>query len=167
MAAGDGHIFNNFKEQLLLGTIDCNTDVFKLALYSDAYSAAQLDGADTAYAATNEISGSGYTAGGESIGTPVVAQDDTNDRASWDDDGTDVMWTALAANTILRALLYDDTTTPNITYIGKARAGTAEDSADWQIKVVDETTAVVMVLFADGDENFDNSWEDRININYS
>ena len=61
----------------------------------------------------------------------------------------------------------DDTTTPNITYIGKARAGTAEDSADWQIKVVDETTAVVMVLFADGDENFDNSWEDRININYS
>src|SRR3990172_11864933 len=112
MAAGDGHIFNNFKEQLLLGTIDCNTEVFKLALYSDAYSAAQLDGADTAYAATNEISGSGYTAGGEPIGTPVVAQDDTNDRASWDDDGTDVMWTALAANTILRALLYDDTTTP-------------------------------------------------------
>src|SRR3990172_5931072 len=110
MAAGDGHIFNNFKEQLLLGTIDCNTDVFKLALYSDAYSAAQLDGADTAYAASNEISGSGYTAGGQSVGTPVVAQDDTNDRASWDDDGTDVLWTSLATATIQRAILYDDTT---------------------------------------------------------
>jgi hypothetical protein len=112
MAEGDAHVVNNFKEQLLLKTIDCNSDSFKIALYSDAYAASQLDGADPAYSATNEISGSGYTAGGESIGTPVVAQDDTNDRASWDDDGTDVAWTALATATIQRAILYDDTTVP-------------------------------------------------------
>ena len=110
MAQGDPHVVNNFKEQLLLKTIDCNTDVFKVALYSDAYAAGQLDGADPAYSATNEIVASGYTAGGASIGTPVVAQDDTNDRASWDDDGTDVLWTSLATATIQRAILYDDTT---------------------------------------------------------
>lgn len=110
MAAGDGHVYNNFKEQLLLKTIDCNSDVFKVALYSDAYAAAQLDGADPAYSATNEIVATGYTAGGQSIGTPVVTQDDTNDRASWDDDGTDVTWTSLATATIQRAVLYDDTT---------------------------------------------------------
>ena len=112
MAQGDPHVVNNFKEQLLLKTIDCNTDVFRVALYSDAYAAGQLDGADPAYSATNEIVASGYTAGGASIGTPVVAQDDTNDRASWDDDGTDVLWTSLATATIQRAILYDDTTTP-------------------------------------------------------
>lgn len=110
MAAGDGHVYNNFKEQLLLKTIDCNSDTFKVALYSDAYSADQLDGADTAYSGTNEIEAANYTAGGASIGTPVVAQDDTNNRASWDDDGTDVAWTSLATATIQRAVLYDDTT---------------------------------------------------------
>jgi hypothetical protein len=108
MAAGDPHVMNNFKEQLLLKTIDCDTDTFRVALYSTAPS--YPDGAAPAYSVTNEISGSGYAAGGASIGTAVVAQDDANDRASWDDDGTDVAWTALASNTILAAVLYDDTT---------------------------------------------------------
>lgn len=110
MAEGDAHVVNNFKEQLLLKTIDCNSDTFKVALYSDAYAAGQIDGADPAYSSTNEIVASGYTAGGQSIGTPVVAQDDTNDRASWDDDGTNVTWSSLATATIQRAILYDDTT---------------------------------------------------------
>lgn len=114
MAAGDAHVVNNFKEQLLLKTIDCNSDTFKVALFNKAYAATQLDGADPAYGAApwnaDEIAVSGYTAGGESIGTPVVTQDDTNDRASWDDDGTDVLWTSLATATIQTAILYDDTT---------------------------------------------------------
>lgn len=110
MAEGDAHVVNNFKEQLLLKTIDCNSDVFLMALYSDAYAAGQIDGADPAYSTTNEIVASGYSAGGQSIGTPVVSQDDTNDWAKWDDDGTDVLWTSLATATIQRAILYDNTT---------------------------------------------------------
>ncbi len=110
MAEGDCHVVNNFKEQLLLKTIDCNTDVFRVALYSDAYAAGQIDGADPAYSSTNEIVASGYIATGQSIGVAVVAQDDTNDRASWDDDGTNVSWASLATATIQRAILYDDTT---------------------------------------------------------
>jgi hypothetical protein len=108
MAEGDAIVMNNFKEQLLLGTIDCNTDEFKMALYSVAL--ASPDGADVAYSATNEIAPSGYTAGGQSIGTPVVTQDDTNNWAKWDDDGTDVVWVALGAATVLEARLYDNTT---------------------------------------------------------
>ena len=34
MAEGDATVMNNFKEQLLLKTIDCNSDTFKIALYS-------------------------------------------------------------------------------------------------------------------------------------
>ena len=112
MAAGDGHVLNNFKEQLLLKTIDCNSDTFRIALYSTVFSASHVDGADQAYTTADEVVASGYTAAGESIGTPVVAQDDSNDRASWDDDGTDVTWTSLATATIKTAILYDDTTTP-------------------------------------------------------
>lgn len=112
MAAGDAHVVNNFKEQLLLKTIDCNSDTFKVALYTDAYASGQIDGADPAYSVTNELSVANYVAGGQSIGTPVVAQDDANDRASWDDDGTDVSWSSLGAGTVQRAILYDDTTSP-------------------------------------------------------
>ena len=109
MAEGDAHVVNNFKEQLLLKQIDCDSDTFKIALYSDAYAAGQIDGAAPAYSATNEIVASGYTAGGATVSTPVVAQDDTNDRASWDDDGSNVTWASLATATIQRAILYDDT----------------------------------------------------------
>jgi hypothetical protein len=81
MAEGDATVMNNFKEQLLLKTIDCDTDVFKVALYDVAI--ASPDGAAPAYSVTNEISGSGYTAGGATVATPVVTQDDANDRAKW------------------------------------------------------------------------------------
>lgn len=108
MAEGDAIVMNNFKEQLLLKTIDCDTDSFKVALYSVAL--ASPDGADVAYSVTNEISGSGYTAGGAAVATPVVTQDDTNNWGKWDDDGSNITWSSLAANTILEARLYDDTT---------------------------------------------------------
>ena len=108
MAEGDATVLNNFKEQLLLKTIDCDTDTFNVALYSVAL--ASPDGAAIAYSVTNEISGSGYTAGGEPILVPVVSQDDANDLAKWDDNGSNLTWTSLAANTILEARLYDDTT---------------------------------------------------------
>ena len=110
MAEGDAHVVNNFKEQLLLKTIDCDSDTFKVALYSDAYASSQIDGAAPAYSTTNEIVAANYTAGGVSVGTCVVSQDDTNDWAKWDDDGTDAAWTSLGAATIQRAILYDDTT---------------------------------------------------------
>jgi len=108
MAEGDAIVMNNFKEQLLLKTIDCNSDTFKVALYTAAL--ASPDGADVAYTAVNEVVAANYIAGGQSIGVPVVTQDDANDRASWDDDGTNVVWNNLGAAAILEARLYDDTT---------------------------------------------------------
>lgn len=108
MAEGDAIVMNNFKEQLLLKQIDCDTDTFKIALYDTAL--ASPDGAAVAYSSTNEIVASGYTAGGAAVSTPVVTQDDTNNWAKWDDDGSDISWSSLAAATIVEARLYDDTT---------------------------------------------------------
>lgn len=108
MAEGDATVWNNFKEQLLLKTIDCDTDTFKVALYS--VSQTPPDGAAPAYTSTNEISAANYSAGGVAVGAPVVTQDDTNNRASWDDNGSNISWTSLGAATIVEACLYDDTT---------------------------------------------------------
>ncbi len=108
MAEGDAIVLNNFKEQLLLNVIDVVSDTFNVALYDTAV--ASPDGAAPAYTAANEIAGSGYSAGGEAVQTPAVTQDDGNDWAKWDDDGSNITWSSLAANTILEATLYDDTT---------------------------------------------------------
>lgn len=92
----------------MLKTIDCDTDTFRVALYSVALNSP--DGAAIAYTTTNEIVASGYTAAGAPVLVPVVTQDDTNNWGKWDDNGTNIVWTALAAATILEARLYDDTT---------------------------------------------------------
>lgn len=69
MAFTGSYVTNSFKEQLLLGVHDFSTDTIKIALYS---SAATLDNSTTAYSTTNEITGTGYTAGGKTL-TPTVS----------------------------------------------------------------------------------------------
>lgn len=54
---------SSFKLELLAGT-HVAADVYKIALFT---STATLSAATTAYAATNEVSGTGYTAGGATL----------------------------------------------------------------------------------------------------
>lgn len=57
----------SFKQELLVGTHNFTTstgDTFKLALYT---SSATLGASTTAYSTTNEVSGTGYTAGGAAL----------------------------------------------------------------------------------------------------
>ncbi len=53
---------DSFKEQLLLGVHDFQTDVFKIALYT---SSAVLGPTTTVYTSVGEVSGTGYTAPGQ------------------------------------------------------------------------------------------------------
>lgn len=53
---------NSFKEQLLLGQHDLETDTLKIALYT---SSAVLGPGTLVYTTAAEVSGSGYVAGGE------------------------------------------------------------------------------------------------------
>lgn len=60
-------ICNSFKGELLTATHNFASgtgDTFKISLYT---SSATLDATTTAYTATNEVSGTGYTAGGVSL----------------------------------------------------------------------------------------------------
>ena len=53
-----------FKKDLLLGDHHLDTDDIRIALYT---SSATLSASTTAYTATNEVSGTGYTAKGSSL----------------------------------------------------------------------------------------------------
>jgi len=93
----------SFKEDLLNKEMDLGSggDVIKIALYT---SSANLDSTTTAYTVTEEITGSGYTAGGVTLTTQVV--DTSGTTAYFDAD--DPEWTS-ASFTTAGALIYNST----------------------------------------------------------
>jgi hypothetical protein len=64
----------SFKSEILGGVHDLDTDTIKLALFT---STAALDAATTAYSTTDEVVGTGYTAGGNTLTSPVISIDGT------------------------------------------------------------------------------------------
>ncbi len=81
-------IFNSFFEDLARGAIDLDTDTFKVMLTTSAY-AEDKDAHLKRSAVTNEVTGTGYTAGGATTSV-TVTKDTANDRldisigaASW------------------------------------------------------------------------------------
>lgn len=77
-------------------------DTFKIALYT---SAATLGATTTAYSVTNEVSGTGYTAGGNTL---TIAQVPTSTSTTAWLDFADSTWTA-ATITANGALIYNST----------------------------------------------------------
>ena len=62
------------KAEFLGGVHDLDTDTIKIALYT---SSATLGAATTAYSSTNEVVGTGYTAGGNTLTGAVISVDGT------------------------------------------------------------------------------------------
>jgi hypothetical protein len=54
----------------------------------------------------------------------------------------------------------------NTTYIGRAAIGSATSSAVWRIKKIVVSGTVTSILWADGDMNFDNIWDNRTTLTY-
>jgi hypothetical protein len=92
----------SFKEDLLQKEQDMDTDTIKIALYT---SSATLDATTTAYSATNETSGTGYTAGGVTLTGATIGISGTTAYVDYDDPE----WTT-ASFTARGALIYNDTT---------------------------------------------------------
>lgn len=95
-------ICNSFKQELGVGTHNFTLstgNVFKIALYT---SASTMGASTTAYSATNEVSGTGYTAGGATLTnvTPVLS----GSTAVFD--FADVSWST-ATFTARGALIYN------------------------------------------------------------
>jgi len=89
----------SFKKELFEATHDFTSDTFKIALFT---SSANLGASTTAYSTSNEVSGSGYSAGG--VALTVVAP--TTDGTSAIVDFNDPSWTS-ASFTANGALVYN------------------------------------------------------------
>jgi len=102
----------SFKVELLSGGHNFNTtnvarsadtaDVFKIAMYT---SSATLDSTTTAYSATNEVSGTGYSAGGNTL---TISQVPTSSSTTAFLDFADTTWSS-ATITANGALIYNST----------------------------------------------------------
>ena len=55
----------------------------------------------------------------------------------------------------------------NTIYIGRAEEGTLSADPYWQIKKISIVGTVTSILWADGDDNFDNVWNNRASLSYS
>ena len=91
----------SFKAEILDEQHDLVADTIKIALYT---SSASLGAGTTAYSTTNEITGSGYTAGGVALSSKTV---DTSGTTAYFD-AADPSWTS-ASFTANGALIYNDT----------------------------------------------------------
>lgn len=59
-----------------------------------------------------------------------------------------------------------DAASSTVTYIGNAAPGTATSSALWRVKKID-TSSGTAITFADGNDLFDNVWDNRASLSYS
>lgn len=98
-------IYNKFKEYCGDDTIDLDNDTFKCALLTSSHvpSAGYALFGDVS---SNEVSGSGYTAGGKNLTN--ITWGETDGISTFDADN--IIWTD-ATFTARYAVIYDDTTT--------------------------------------------------------
>ena len=115
----------SFKKELLEATHDFTaaSNVFKLALYT---SSATLDASTTAYTATNEVSGTGYTAKGEFLTSVTPTSSGTTALTDFND-----LTFSTATITARGALIYNEAATgdPSVCVLdfGSDKTSTAGD----------------------------------------
>jgi len=116
MAQGDGVVFNNFKEVVMNGVFNLASGghTLKVTLHTGLTVNIDTQAVWADISATEYTTGSGYTAGGKTLTSQATAQDNTNDRGTFD--AADVTWTSLgplSPATPSHLVLWDDTpTTP-------------------------------------------------------
>ena len=111
-------VYNSAKQKLMDGSIDLDNDTIKVCLVTSSYTPDEDSHEDYADI-TNEVSGTGYTAGGTTIANCAVTKDTTNDLGKFD--GDDVSWTN-STITARGGIVYKDS---------------GVDSTSWLIRYID------------------------------
>lgn len=102
-------IQNSFKKHIMNGGIDLDTDTIKVMLLTSTHVQNQDTHEYIDDVSANEVTGTGYTAGGAALANKAVTQDNTDNEGMFDAD--DVVW-ATSTITARFAVIYKDIGTP-------------------------------------------------------
>lgn len=130
---------SSFKQQILLGEHDLDTDIIKIALFT---SAATLGAATTAYATTDEVVGTGYTAGGNTLTGATVSLTGTTAFV----DFADTTWTT-ATITARGALIYNSSKANKAVAVLDFGADKTSTAGDFTVQMPtnDASSAIVRI----------------------
>lgn len=131
-----------FKLNLLKGLENFNTGspyTYKIALYDGS---ADLNASTTEYTTTNEVVGTGYTAGGETLTVSGLGSDTANNTAyvSFDD----VTWNPASFSTG-GALIYNSDTNAAVAVLNFGNTKTATSTFTITFPTATSTTAVLRI----------------------
>lgn len=132
----------SFKSELMSGLHDFDNpggNTFKIALYT---SAATLGATTTAYSATNEVSGTGYTAGGNTL----TAVSPTTSGTTAYVDFADTTWTS-STITANGALIYNNTNANRACAVLAFGSDKSSSNGDFQIifPTANATDAIIRI----------------------
>ena len=135
---------NAFKTGLPSGTYDFATDTFKMALYTGA---ADIGPTTLSYTATGETSGTGYTAGGQTLTVdvaPTIGNNPSNTTAYLS--FSNVTWDP-AAFTCRGAIIYkaDGVTNPTVCILDFGADKTSTTSFQVQFPTANNTNAIIRI----------------------
>jgi hypothetical protein len=95
-------IYNSFKRDIMNGSLNLASDTIKIMLVTSTYTPDQ-DAHTKRSDVTNEVTGTGYTTGGQALANKAVTADNTDNEGVFDAD--DVTW-ASSTITARGAVLY-------------------------------------------------------------
>ena len=131
-----------FKANMLKGLENFNAGspyTYKIALYN---ALADLNDTTTAYTTDNEVTGSGYTAGGQIL-TPTTILSNTEDNTAYVS-FSNVVWSP-ASFTCRGALVYNSTTNAAVFVLNFGSDKTATSSFTVQFPTANSTSAILRI----------------------
>jgi hypothetical protein len=140
-------LYGQFLSQALNKEIDWDTDTIKVALLTNAYTPDQDAHNYLDDVVANEVSGTGYTAGGNTLANKTNAYNSATNVIVLDAD--DTTWSS-STITARYAVIYDATPATNATkpLIGYVDFGSDQSSSNGNFTITWDATGIVRVTVA-------------------
>jgi hypothetical protein len=131
---------NQFKTGLMNGSYNFTTDAFKIALYTGS---ATLNENTSTYTTDNEVTGSGYTAGGNALTVSVTPTTGDSGNIAYIS-FSNVSWTA--SLTARGALIYDVTNgNKTVCVLDFGADKTSKTTFEVQFPAATDTSAIIRI----------------------
>jgi hypothetical protein len=140
-------LYGQFLSQALNKEIDWDTDTIKVALLTNAYTPDQDAHNYLDDVVTHEVSGTGYTAGGNTLGNKTNSYNSATNVITLDAD--DTTWSS-STITARYAVIYDATPATNATrpLIGYVDFGSDQSSSNGNFTITWDATGIVRITVA-------------------